>query len=184
MPILEQATTGCTASESMRSYVHRRHTTFTPPEMTMLTALEIETVFPTLADAQAHLDLASAAILHHNQKIQYDKNWDTFLKVELKKVFKKKQVELILSGLKDSRRAEDYRQMTTVYAKICGRIRMETQPERLFLHTVVAADALKQGAGKMNSCYKSKIRSWSVCPECGTLAKTFMDRLNKEGIKI
>ena len=160
----------------------------TPPKPTMpatTTAPTLQQIDQQIKEAQKQLTALKAQ--KTTVKLQQDAEvkWDSFLKLELNKVFTKKESARILKDIKFCRsNGKCYLYMNSTYRRVCGRITTATIDKRRFLRVVIAADKLKNGAKGQNNSLKSKMREHSACPHCGSLAIRFIDRLKKEYINI
>jgi hypothetical protein len=105
--------------------------------------------------------------------------FSAFLTVELTPYFGAKESLMIVEKLKRCRAIADYRYFIPVY-KIAG----EDLKKRQLLKLVSAVHRYKFGGYKNPEKYslRSEIKYAKACHECGQLAGTLYNRLQKEGL--
>jgi hypothetical protein len=142
--------------------------------------------------------------INHQIEIEQDKinaatSWNSFLKTEIREKLSsylaaEKMTNLLISALERARKCHDYRAVVDVYRKLGCR---QDAKLRQFVKLVVACDSIKFYSGKIDTTYsysrkvaleqlisskKSDIKYAKFCPECGSIAQKFWDRMKEEGL--
>jgi len=142
--------------------------------------------------------------INHQIEIEQDKinaatSWNSFLKTEIRErlssyLAAENMTNLLISTLERARKCHDYRAVVDVYRKLGCR---QDAKLRQFVKLVVACDSIKFYSGKIDTTYsysrkvalehlvsskKSDIKYAKLCPECGSIAQKFWDRMKQEGL--
>ena len=180
MPIIEPSTTGCTAPESMRSYVHRRQTTHTPPKPTMSQIAALQNEVINLQQTMQTIQTAMDAINSKIKTLTEAEEFDVFMLNEMTPFFGEDTSRHIVKVLQKCRTEDhNYLHFSPVYQWKGIKGDLE---KRQLLKLISATYRVKYSRNvPLVYSLRSEIKYAKACPHCGALASAFYDRLVKEG---
>lgn len=142
--------------------------------------------------------------INHQIGIEQDKikaatSWNSFLNTEICEKLSsypaaEDMTNILISTLERARKGRNYQAVNGVYRKLGCRTDAKL---RQFVKLVVACDSIKFYSGKIDTtksqirklalvqliaCKKSDIKYAKLCPECGSIAQKFWDRMKEEGL--
>jgi len=156
----------------------------------------LEVSIKTMMDEMKKIN---AQIEIEQDKINAATSWNSFLKTEIRTALSdypavESITNMVMGALEVARRNEDYRALIDIYRRIGCRQDVKL---RQFVKLVVACDSMKFYSGKIDTTYsygrkvalehlvsskKSDIKYAKLCPECGSIAQKFWDRMKEEGL--
>jgi hypothetical protein len=150
---------------------------------------DVETIAKILSVVSDTISQVTDTQSEQSDEVEYI-NWDTFVKNESSKLLSEFYADRsdhvadeLVKGLKICRRNEDYRFLIPSYWQLNAR---ENLKVRQFLKLVSACDRIvhftntRTYTNQQLSTLRSEIKYARMCPECGSIANKFWDRVMKD----